>query len=37
MFNGKLEDALNVHDLRVMAKARLPKWMFEFIDRGTED
>ena len=37
MFSCKLEDALNVHDLRVMARARLPKWMFEFVDRGTED
>jgi isopentenyl diphosphate isomerase/L-lactate dehydrogenase-like FMN-dependent dehydrogenase len=34
---GKLEDALNNHDMREMAKARLPKWMFEFVDRGTED
>ncbi|MGZ5147752.1 MAG: alpha-hydroxy acid oxidase [Burkholderiales bacterium] len=37
MFNEKLEDALNVHDLRRMARQRLPKWMFEFVDRGTED
>src|SRR4029434_7063986 len=37
MFNEKLEDALNVHDLRRMAKQRLPKWLFEFVDRGTED
>ncbi len=35
--NSQLEEALNVHDLRAMAKKRLPKWMFEFIDRGTED
>ena len=34
MFNGNLEDALNVHDMREMAKKRLPKWMFEFVDRG---
>ncbi len=32
-----LEEALNVHDLREMAKQRLPKWLFEFVDRGTED
>ena len=37
MFNEKLEDALNVHDLRRMAKQRLPSWLFEFVDRGTED
>ena len=37
MFNEKLEDALNVHDLRRMAQQRLPKWLFEFVDRGTED
>ena len=32
-----VEEALNVFDLREMAKKRLPKWMFEFVDRGTED
>ncbi|HET7158720.1 MAG TPA: alpha-hydroxy acid oxidase [Burkholderiales bacterium] len=37
MINESLEDALNVHDLRRMAKQRLPKWLFEFVDRGTED
>lgn len=37
MFNGNVEEALNVHDLRLMAKKRLPKWLFEFVDRGTED
>jgi len=37
MFNEKLQDALNVHDLRRMAAQRLPKWLFEFVDRGTED
>src|SRR4051812_49104263 len=37
MFNGNVEEALNVHDLREMAKKRLPKWLFEFVDRGTED
>ena len=37
MFGSHVEDALNNHDLREMAKKRLPKWMFEFVDRGTED
>jgi len=35
--NRKVEEALNNFDLRLMAKQRLPKWMFEFVDRGTED
>ena len=37
MFYEQLDEALNVHDLRRMAKQRLPKWLFEFVDRGTED
>jgi isopentenyl diphosphate isomerase/L-lactate dehydrogenase-like FMN-dependent dehydrogenase len=37
MFKEHVEDALNVHDLRRMAKQRLPRWLFEFVDRGTED
>ena len=32
-----MEDAQNIFDLREMAKRRLPKWLFEFVDRGTED
>jgi isopentenyl diphosphate isomerase/L-lactate dehydrogenase-like FMN-dependent dehydrogenase len=32
-----LKDAYNVEDFRTIAKARLPKGLFEFIDRGTED
>ena len=28
---------LNVHDYRMAAKKRLPRGMFEYIDRGTED
>ena len=36
MFNEKLEDALNVHDFDGCCAA-LPKWLFEFVDRGTED
>jgi isopentenyl diphosphate isomerase/L-lactate dehydrogenase-like FMN-dependent dehydrogenase len=37
MFNGNANEALNNHDLRQMARKRLPKWLFEFVDRGTED
>ncbi len=37
MSNRSVEEALNIHDLRRMAKQRLPKWLFEFVDRGTED
>lgn len=37
MFVTNVKDALNVHDLRLMAKRRLPRWLFEFVDRGTED
>lgn len=37
MFSPDPERALNVHDLRDMARKRLPRWMFEFVDRGTED
>ena len=29
--------AYNIADLREMARGRLPKGMFEFVDRGTED
>ena len=37
MSSSDVEEALNVFDLREMAKKRLPKWLFEFVDRGTED
>jgi len=37
MSSADLELALNNHDLREMARKRLPKWLFEFVDRGTED
>jgi hypothetical protein len=37
MSNSSVEETLNVFDLRQMAKKRLPKWLFEFVDRGTED
>jgi isopentenyl diphosphate isomerase/L-lactate dehydrogenase-like FMN-dependent dehydrogenase len=31
------ERCYNIADLREASKARLPKWIFEFVDRGTED
>jgi isopentenyl diphosphate isomerase/L-lactate dehydrogenase-like FMN-dependent dehydrogenase len=37
MYKAILNEALNNHDLRRMANKRLPKWLFEFVDRGTED
>ena len=37
MIFPKVEDAQNIFDLRDMAKRRLPKWLFEFVDRGTEE
>ncbi|HET9664000.1 MAG TPA: alpha-hydroxy acid oxidase [Burkholderiales bacterium] len=37
MIFPNVEDAHNIFDLRDMAKRRLPKWLFEFIDRGTEE
>jgi len=37
MIYQKVDDAQNIFDLRDMAKRRLPKWLFEFVDRGTED
>jgi hypothetical protein len=37
MFIGNVNEALNNHDMRHMAKKRLPKWLFGFVDRGTED
>ena len=30
-------EALNIADLRALAQKRLPKGLFEFVDRGTED
>ena len=32
-----LDRCLNVYDLRAAAKRRLPKAVFEFVDRGSED
>jgi (S)-mandelate dehydrogenase len=37
MIFPNVEDAHNIFDLRDMAKRRLPRWLFEFVDRGTED
>jgi (S)-mandelate dehydrogenase len=37
MFDPNPKEALNIFDMRAMAKKRLPSWFFEFIDRGTED
>jgi isopentenyl diphosphate isomerase/L-lactate dehydrogenase-like FMN-dependent dehydrogenase len=37
MFYPDIEEAHNIFDLREMAKRRLPKWLFEFVDRGTEE
>ena len=34
---SNVDDAQKIFDLRDLAKARLPKWLFEFVDRGTED
>ena len=31
MSNRSVEEALNVFDLRLMARKRLPKWPFEFV------
>jgi isopentenyl diphosphate isomerase/L-lactate dehydrogenase-like FMN-dependent dehydrogenase len=37
MMNDKTLGAYNIHDLREMARRRLPRGVFEFVDRGTED
>ncbi len=34
---SRLDRCYNVNDLRLAAKRRLPRGVFEFIDRGTED
>ena len=34
---ARLDDCYNVFDLREVAKRRLPKAVFEFVDRSTED
>jgi (S)-mandelate dehydrogenase len=37
MTTSRLDDAHNIFDLREIAKGRLPRWLFEFVDRGTEE
>ena len=37
MIFPRVEDAQNIFDLRDMARRRLPRWLFEFVDRGTEE
>jgi isopentenyl diphosphate isomerase/L-lactate dehydrogenase-like FMN-dependent dehydrogenase len=32
-----VDRAYNIADLRAIARRRLPKGLFEFVDRGTED
>lgn len=32
-----IDRCYNIEDLRLEAKRRLPKWIFEFVDRGAED
>jgi len=34
---GKAKSAINIDDLRTMAKARLPRMVFDYIDGGSED
>ena len=34
---GRLDRCYNIADLREVAKKRLPKGVFEYIDKGTED
>src|SRR5258708_37115069 len=33
----RIEDAVNIEDLHQMAKRKLPKIMFDYIDGGVED
>lgn len=35
--NRKVNQALNFSDLRELARKKLPRGLFEFVDRGTED
>lgn len=32
-----IDRCYNIEDFRKVARKRLPKWIFEFVDRGTED
>lgn len=34
---GKAKSAINIDDLRTLAKARLPRMVFDYIDGGSED
>jgi len=34
---ASIERCFNIEDLRTQARRRLPKWIFEFVDRGSED
>lgn len=34
---SRIDNAYNIDDLRRMAKSRLPRGVFEFVERGTED
>jgi len=33
----RVEDALNIDDLRALARRRMPRGLFDFVDRGAED
>ena len=33
----RLDHCYNIADLRAVAKSRLPKGIFEYVDRGSED
>src|SRR3954469_11599010 len=35
--SGDVSEAKNIFDLRELARRRIPKWLFEFVDRGTDD
>jgi isopentenyl diphosphate isomerase/L-lactate dehydrogenase-like FMN-dependent dehydrogenase len=37
MSKRQAANALNNHDMRELAKKKLPRWLFEYVDRGTED
>ena len=34
---GRLDHCYNIADLREVARRRLPKGVFEYLDKGTED
>jgi hypothetical protein len=35
--NGPMEKAYNIDDLRIMARKRLPKVNFDYLDGGADD